>query len=145
MEGISYLELKGRHQKDIDGFPMFWAYSKEQFAAGMRKLGLEPEQTALVCHLVAGAICRKSDTSLFYDMMERHDAEMQAAIEADKTGAGFIFDMFNYELANHEYVITRDVSDALRSVGLSIDDVRANENLKRGLKLAIAAQPFDDM
>jgi len=140
MEAISYLELKRRHQKDIDEFPMFWAYSKEQFAEGMRKLGLEPEQTDAVCRMPAGGVSRKTDVPRFIEMMERHDAEMKAAIDADATGVGFVFEMFDYELANYEYVCTRDVSDTLSALGLTIEEVRASEKLKRGLKLAIAAQ-----
>jgi hypothetical protein len=140
MEEISYRALRERQQKDINKFPMFWAFSDEQFVEGMRRLGLEPEQTSEICRMPAGGFSRKSDVSSFIKMMERHDAEMQASVDADVTGEGFIFDMFNYELANHEYVYTRDVSDALRALGLSIEEVRASEKLKYGLKKAIAAQ-----
>jgi hypothetical protein len=143
MEKVSYLELKRRHQEDVNEFPMFWAFNKHQFAEGMQKLGLEPYQFGEVCKMPAGGISRKSDVPRFYEMMERHDAEMKAAVDADATGEGFVFDMLNYELANHEYVITRDVSDTLRSLGFSIEDVRASDNLKNGLKKAIVAQPLE--
>ena len=46
-------------------------------------------------------------------MMKRHDAEINEAIDSDQTGEGFIFDMFDYELSNHEYSYTGDMTDSL--------------------------------
>ena len=42
--------------------------------------------------------------------------------------------MFNYELANHEYCITLDVEETIQSIGLTLTEVRENENLRLGLK-----------
>jgi hypothetical protein len=70
------------------------------------------------------------------EMMERHEKEMQDAIDADATGEGFIFDMFNYELANHEYVVTYDVQDTLDYLGLTQEEVDADPKLRNGLNLA---------
>jgi hypothetical protein len=48
--------------------------------------------------------------------------------------------MFSYELSNHEYIITCDVSDALAALGLTEDDVNNNPMLKEGLLKAVKAQ-----
>ncbi|NYC95062.1 hypothetical protein DFN09_003049 [Clostridium acetobutylicum] len=40
-----YIEMKRKHQKEVNNFPMFFAFSKEQFKEGMKKLGLEPSET----------------------------------------------------------------------------------------------------
>ena len=45
--------------------------------------------------------------------------------------------MFNYELANHEYCITWDITDTLESLGLTREDIENNKNLKNGLEKAI--------
>ena len=39
-----YVELKRRQEKEVNEFPMFFAFSKEQFSEGMKKLGLEPDE-----------------------------------------------------------------------------------------------------
>ena len=136
-----YQELKKKHQEDIDNFPMFFAFNKEQFEEGMRKLGLEPDNTGAIYKLGStGGYFRKTDDPAFCDMLERHDAEMKAAIDADTTGEGFIFEMFDYELSNHEYCYTGDLTDTLQALGLTKDDINASAKLKHGLQKAIKKQ-----
>ena len=71
-----------------------------------------------------------------HETFARHHRELQAAIDADPTGEGFIKDMFLYELENHEYSYTGTVEDALDSLGLSFEDVAADPRLALGLSLA---------
>ena len=63
--------------------------------------------------------------------------EKQDAIAADLTGDGFIFDMFVYELANHEYCITYDLEDTLDALGLTAEQINADKRLTHGLNKAI--------
>jgi hypothetical protein len=136
-----YIELKERQQKEVNAFPMVFAFSNQQFIEGMAKLGLKPTDTDKVYRLGnTGGIYRKSDSQKLKDMMDRHDKEMAEAIAADKTGEGFIFEMFDYELANHEYCITYDLGPTLDELGITIEQVNANPALKHGLALAIKAQ-----
>ena len=65
---------------------------------------------------------------------------MKDAISNDTTGDGFIYDMFNYELANHEYSYTWDVSDTLNELGFTIDYVKSNKNVLNGLLKALKNQ-----
>ena len=37
-----YQELRNRQQEEVNAFPMFFAFDKQQFAEGMRRLGLRP-------------------------------------------------------------------------------------------------------
>ena len=69
-----------------------------------------------------------------------HDKELKKAIEDDLTGEGFIYDMFNYELSNHEYCVTYDVGDTLNALGFSIDDINNDKRLLHGLQLATKNQ-----
>ena len=131
-----YLTLKETHQKESDAFPMAFAFSNQQFEEGMRKLGLDPSETNKVFGIIGGGFYRKTDAPAFREMLDRHEREMAEAIAADETGEGFIFEMFRYELANHEYCITWDVSDTLRTLGLTPEEVNADPCLKHGLKLA---------
>lgn len=75
-----------------------------------------------------------------HEMFERHTQAIQDAINEDKTGEGFILDMFNSELANHEFSYTGDLTDALDALGMSLDEIRASDLLIHGLKLAMKNQ-----
>ena len=133
-----YTELKNRHQKEVNDFPMFFAFSEKQFEEGMKKLGLNPDDTHLIYKLGnTGGFYRKSDAQALRDMFARHNAEMSDAIANDTTGEGFIYDMFKYELANHEYCITYELEPTLDACGLTEDEVLESPALTAGLKKAI--------
>ena len=62
--------------------------------------------------------------------------EIDEEIKKDTTGTEFIFDMFDYELGNHEFGYTQDDSQTLRCLGLTDETVENNPALKAGLKAA---------
>jgi hypothetical protein len=135
----SYKELKNRHQEEVNNFPMVFAFSDEQFEEAMEKLGFSlanRDYVGNVASIGGGGYIRKADAEALHEMFDRHENELVDAIESDETGEGFIYDMFMYELANHEYGYTGELEPTLESLGLSFDDVRENENLSHGLKLA---------
>ena len=140
----TYKVLKEKRQQEVNSFPIAFAFSDQQFDEGMRKLGLNPTDTDKVYSIGGGGFIRKTDSNALHEMFERHEREIQEAIAADITGEGFIFDMFNYELDNHEYVITYDVTDTLEALGLTVDDINNNPLLAKGLELARKAQ-FDNL
>jgi hypothetical protein len=137
----TYLQLKERHQSEVNTFPMVFAFNDKQFKEGMKELGLNPEDTDKVYTLKGtGGIYRRSDSAKLMEMFDRHYNEMQTAITLDVTGKGFIFDMFKYELSNHEYVVTMDVTDALDALGLTFEEVQNNPVMLVALKNACKAQ-----
>ena len=129
-----YLDLKESQQKQFDKFPMFFAFSKEQLDEGKQKLGVKDNKE--ICRLCSGGFIRKSDTQAFTDMLKKHNDELKKAIKNDETGEGFIYDMFLYELSNHEYCITYEIDDTLDAVNLTYDEVKNNRALQNGLELA---------
>jgi hypothetical protein len=131
-----YLELKNKMQKEVDNFPMVFAFSNEQFKEAMEKLGLTENDTDKIYSIGGGGYIRKTDSEAFGELIERHEKEMQAEIDKDETGEGFIKDMFYYELCNHEYSYTRDTESTLDALDLTIQEVRASEKLSHGLQLA---------
>lgn len=140
----AYRILKEKRQTEVNSFPMAFAFSDQQFEEGMRSLGLKPTDTDKVYDIGGGGFIRRTDSAALHEMFERHEKEMKEAITADTTGEGFILDMFNYELANHEYVITYDITDTLEALGLTVDDINNNPLLAKGLELARKAQ-FDNL
>lgn len=131
-----YDELKEQHSKEFSKFPIFFAFDENQFKEGMQKLGLTENDKDKVANIGFGGIIRKTDIEAFKGMNIRHREEIKEAIQNDKTGEGFIKDMFLSEMANHEYGYTRDITDTLEACGLSYEDIENNENLKNGLNLA---------
>lgn len=131
-----YLEMKERHQKEVNNFPIKFAFSNEQFKRAMEELGLTENDLDKVVSIGAGGFIRKKDIKAYKEMGERQYKEFKALIEKDKVGDEFIKEMFLYELGNHEYILTFDISDTLDAVGLTEEDIRNNKNLRTGLILA---------
>ena len=133
----AYKQMKDRHQKQLNEFPIMFAFSNKQFDEGMKKLGLEKDQTNMILDIGAGGFIKKESVKDYENMFDRHEQELKKAIEADQTGEGFILEMFRYELGNHEYSYTRDLSDTLQALDLSMTSINERPNLKKGLELAI--------
>ena len=134
---MTYKEMKDRQQAEINAFPFIWAFNENQFADGMRRLGLDPTaDRGQIVHVGGGGYIRKADKKALEDLFAKHRRELQEAIAADKTGDGFIYDMFYTELANHEYSYTGDVTDAVNACGLTVEQLNANPALIKGLKKA---------
>ena len=136
MSTNQYQEMRNRQQAEVNAFPMFFAFNKQQFAEGMRKLGLSPSDTRQVCRIFGGGYCRKSDVAKLNEMFIRHRKELEDAIASDKTGQGFICDMFLQELRNHEYSYTGDVQETLDALGITTQYMEAVPQLLDGLALA---------
>ena len=99
-------------------------------------MGLTENDTNKICSIGFSCFIRKSDKERFREMNARHKKEMQDAIDADKTGDGFILDMFYYELANHEYCITYDYEETFDTLGLTEEQINADKRLLHGLEKA---------
>lgn len=132
----AYLTLKQKQQEEANNFPMVFAFDNRQFEEAMAKLGLTAGDTDKIYSIGGGGFIRKTDSAPFEEMFERHAAEMQEAVDADATGEGFIFQMFDYELANHEYGYTGDIEPTLNALDLTMDDVKADKRLLHGLAKA---------
>lgn len=132
-----YTSLKAKHQEEIDAFPFGFAFNQSQFNEMMEKWGLTPEDTDKIYSIGGGGYVRKSDAEAMEKMFERHELERKMA---RKHGDDYLFEMFNYELANHEYCITGDLTDTLDALGLTIDEINEDPRMADALKRAIAAQ-----
>ena len=143
-----YKELHDRHQAEINAFPFGFAFSQEQFDKMMvERFNLRPTDTDKIYSIGGGGYIRKEDHQAMCDMIERHAKEKKDAIAADLTGEGYIYDMFVYELANHEYMITMTSDDTLDALGLTWEDVKADSRLSHGLKKAkkYILENYDDV
>lgn len=130
---MTYLELKAKHEKAISDFPIMFAFNKEQFSIGMRKLGLEENETSKICGIGGGGYILKTDADAFESLFTGFAAENAEARKDDE----YLFQMFRYELANHEYNYTWDLEPTLRSLGLTLEEVKANAQMNAALRKAI--------
>ena len=129
--------MRDRQQKEVNALPIRFAFNQEQFREIMKEWGLRPKMDLdKIARIPWGGFIQKKDAPLMHETFARHRRELQAAIDADPTGEGFIKDMFLYELENHEYSYTRTAENVLDSLGLSFGDVAADPRLARGLDLA---------
>lgn len=135
----AYLEMKQKHQEAVNELPIAFAFSNEQFAEGMKTLGLKPTDTDKVYSLMGGGFYRRTDSELIHGTFKRHAEERIAAIAADETGDGYIYDMFRYELANHEYGYTMEIDDTIDALGYTYEEITANPKLLHGLEAAKAS------
>lgn len=118
-----YVELKGKHEKKINDFPMGFAFSDKQFEEAKEKLGVTDNSELL--SLSAGGFIRKSDKKSFDTLFAELDRETEEAMKDDE----YLFQGFLYELGNHEFCITYDPESTLDCFGLTIDEVNANKRL----------------
>lgn len=122
MMNETYQELKQRHQKEIDNFPMKFAFSPQQLDEAMRELG-----TSEVMKVGAGGLIRKSDKENLLNLFKRHDEELNEAMKNES----FAEKALRYELANHEYSTTGDPTEALSVLGISLKDVKQSSVLEK--------------
>lgn len=134
-----YAELRQKRQEEFNALPLGFAFDNKQFEEMMRKWGLDPEKDLdKICSIGYGGFIQKKDADLLHKTLDRHDAEMQAAIAEDATGEGFIYEMFLFELDNHEYGYTWDMEDTLDALGYTAAEVLGEPRLKRGIEKAIS-------
>lgn len=131
-----YDEIKEKHQKIVNEFPMKFAFSDEQFNQGMKELGLDPKDTDKVVSIGGGGFIRKTDAKKFGDMWDTLRKEHNDLIASDKTGEGYIKDMFVSELENHEYGYTYELDDTLDTLELTREQIANSPTLSHGLELA---------
>lgn len=107
----AYLDLQKRQQKELEDFPIAYAFNEHQLKEALEKLDAKKEEcVTLFGH---GDILKKVDVPAFKDMLKRHTKELQDAMKDEK----FAEAAFLYEMDNHEYAINwdgdADVLDAL--------------------------------
>lgn len=132
-----YAELRQRQQEEFNALPLGFAFSNKQFREMMEKWGLDPEKDLDKIYFIgAGGYVQKKDAKLLHETHKRLDEEMAAAIAADETGEGFIYEMFLYELDNHEYGYTGELEETLDALGYTVEDINADKRLLHGLNRA---------
>lgn len=128
-----YVEMKERHQKMVDSLPLKFAFSDEQFEKAMQELGLTKHDVDKVVSIGAGGFCLPETAEKLVEYYKQFDKEEQKAFKNDE----FLQSAFEYELANHEYIITYDLFDTLSSLNITEEEYQKNERYQDIMKKAI--------
>lgn len=127
---MTYKEFKSWRQQRFNEFSnkyMFYAFNKEQFAEGMGKFGLDVTDTDKINQVGYGGFVLREKAKAFFDMNVEHAAMLIEMMKDED----FAYDAFLTELANHEYCVTYDSSDALAALGFELEEVRDDEMLSK--------------
>lgn len=123
--------------KEFNELPLGFAFSDKQFDEMMGKWGLDPEKDLdKIYRIPGGGFIQKKDHKHFHEVLDRHNAEMEAAKAADEDGTGFLYQMFKYELDNHEYGYTGELEDTLDCLGLTWEELKASPVMLKALDKA---------
>lgn len=147
----TYTQMKDRHQAEINALPLAFAFSADQLKEKLAAWNITEEEAiaGAIMPITHGGYIRTADKDLVRDTFKRIQEEKRAAIEADTTGDGYIYEMFLYELNNHEFSYTQDITDTLDALQLTADDINGSLALRHGLNKAVqeingAGDPFDE-
>ena len=147
----TYKAMKDRHQREVNALPLAFAFSREQYRAKLAEWNISEEEArnGAICGIGGGGFCRAEDHNNVIATFKRIQEEEAAAIAADQDGTGYIYEMFLYELINHEYSYTGDVDETLDALNITWEDMADNEALLNGLNKALktiglGADPFDE-
>lgn len=131
MKRQEYLDLKQRQQREIEEFPIAYAFNAKQLKEAIAKLGATKQE---VTTLGYGTVIKKSDIPALDELMENHRHELKMAMK-DKE---FAYEAFLYEMDNHEYAINWDgdteVLECFNLVYAQLEDLDLEEVYQRAAR-----------
>jgi len=113
----TYSQLKKKHSQELDNFPIFFAFSNEQLAEGLNKLNTTKEN---IVSIGMGGFVAKENVKNFRNLLDAHNTEMVESLKNDD----FLVDALVYELNNHEYSYTWDMTPALETLQLKKEEIK---------------------
>lgn len=120
MKAQTYSALIEQQRKEIEDFPIVYAFNDEQLAKALDKLGAK-DTSECVTVFGHGDIVRKPDAPKLMEMMKRHTKELHEALKNKE----FAYEAFLYEMNNHEYCINWDADDdVLSCFALDFNDLK---------------------
>ena len=134
----NYQEMKNAHQTELNTFPLGFSFNDAQFKDMMLKWNLDPEKDIdKITHLKASdgtwiGYIRINDLKAFNEMFDRFSKEE----ELFKKNYKKLVEMLVYEMGNHEYCITYNLTETLEACGYSMQDLKTNKTLQKAVNEA---------
>ena len=123
---MEYETFKNMYQNEVNNLPLKFAFSDEQFKQGMKELGLNENDKSNVVSIGGGGFCTEEVAEKLDEIIDRREKEYKHLLYNDDI---FAESAFYYELGNHEYCITYDVSETLEALDLTKKEVLENDRL----------------
>lgn len=121
MKKQEYMDLRSRHQKEFDEFPIVYAFNDEQLKEALDKLGATKEECISV--FGHGDIVRREDAKALISLLDRQQEELLQRLRDDPI---FAEAAFLYEMDNHEYAINYSGDeDVLDCFGITFKDINS--------------------
>ncbi|MDK7236352.1 MULTISPECIES: DUF7659 family protein [Staphylococcus] len=118
-----YVEFKERKQEKINNFDMFFAFDNKQLENGLEKLNVNKNE---IVSIGMNGFIRKSDVQKFKNMLNNFKEEHTKNMKNDD----YVYHMFKYEMANHEYIITYDDEEILEVCNINENQFIEDERMK---------------
>lgn len=115
-ERESYTQMRSRHAKMIGDLPIFFAFGPGCEQRLMKKAGVNSKDE--LRSIPGGGVIRQADEKLVAEVFERTSREMKLAMKNEQ----FLKEALTYQLANHEFSYTGDLTDTFDYLGLDIND-----------------------
>ena len=127
MKRQEYLDLKKRHEKEFEEFPIAYAFNDKQLEEALAKLNATKEECVTV--FGHGDIVKRENVKALIALLERHSDELKQKLKDD---VEFAEAAFLYEMDNHEYAINWSADeDTLAAFNIDFEFIR-----KHGLQMA---------
>lgn len=129
-----YEEFKERQQKETNSLPIYFAFGNAQLQERADELGFESIDDMInnVVGIGAGGFCKKEDYQNIVNTFKKHNEELKENLKNDE----FLKSAFRYEMSNHEYIITYDIYDTLRALGITLEEYQKSERMQKLFKEA---------
>ena len=124
---MNYQEYLRQAQAEINAFPMRFAFSDAQLVEGLKSLGATLDE---VVGIGGGGFIRRSDLDRYRQERNGRADRLAELLKDD----AFLHSALVYELANTEYCISYDETDALESLGVTLLDPRVKRIFEEARK-----------
>lgn len=118
---MKYKEFKRQQEQKNNNFEhIFFAFSDNQFKEGIEKLGIPIDNYKdKIISIGCGGYVLKDKLKDFHALIDTRDNDLKLYLQDPAN----LKDALIYELANHEYCITYDITDTLSVLDLDQSDI----------------------
>lgn len=132
-----YAKLMKKQQEEYNELPIYFAITDKSFEKMLNEMGLTKNDGNKITSIGCNGFIKTTDIDLLRNCQNKSNQEIQEAIESDKTGEGFICEMFRYEMSNCEFGYTQCLNDTIDSTGFTFKQIKESKTLSNGLQIAL--------
>ena len=119
MKRQEYLDLQKKHRKELEEFPIAYAFNDKQLEEALEKLRATKDECVTV--IGHGDIMKRENAKPFLNLLKRQAQEVKDKLKNDPE---FAEAAFLYEMDNHEYAINwSGDEDVLACFAIDWDDI----------------------